>query len=315
MGKNPSDKYKYRLFIKITDICNYQCSICGNWKKKENRWLSSRNQKRIIEKFSNQLFFLTITGGEPFLDSKSLVEFIKKIKAKNPNLKYVSINTNCSLPGQIGSVVTDLITQFPDLKFFIGLHFIPNSRWGVKKTGVKNSFNNYKETLSTLQKIEAIFPGNLTYYKIITINNREDIKVLKGEVKEKKGDIWLNFAQIDSFYNNKKNNKVGKIAKKQKTNLIDYFLENNRENLSFLNRRYLKGLKKTIQKGRFQKCYAGINRSFINEKGEEFICFKSLNGREEMNPKKCKYCWSSCESNFDFIPSFFIPSFFKGGYK
>ena len=311
-GLKVDNKYKYRLFLKITDACNYQCLTCGNWKTNQNKWLSKADQEIILNKYSNQLFFLTITGGEPFLNADYLIDFIKSIKNRNPDLRYISINTNCSHPKKIQVVISELINSFPDIKFYIGLHFILNEQWGLKKTGIKTSFENYKKTISILDDIAKNHSGNLIYYKVATISSQKDAMRIKKEINRIKGDLWLNFAQIDSFYNNESNNQIREMSDEKKINLIDSFLE---RRSSFLNKRYLKGLRKTIQRGRSQKCYAGINRSFINEDGEQFICFKGLKNRDDMSPSKCKSCWSSCEVNFDFLPSFFIPSIFNRKYK
>ena len=46
IGKEPGDNYKYRLFVKITNTCNYQCSICGNWKNKNKNKKNKRCKKK-----------------------------------------------------------------------------------------------------------------------------------------------------------------------------------------------------------------------------------------------------------------------------
>ncbi|MFW6025211.1 MAG: radical SAM protein [Candidatus Woesearchaeota archaeon] len=296
-------KDPYRILIKVNNSCNYRCKTCKIWKNKNNSFLSTKKQNKIITKYKNKLFFLSITGGEPFLDSKKLIKFIKNIKLNNSNLKYISINTNCSFPNRVEEVTEELLSNYPKMKIYLGLHYIPNKKWGIEKTGIKMAFDNYKKTIKRVKKIKKKY-NNFSFYKMITISKFDDLKSIKEE-----DDLWINFATWNNFYNNINNDYIEKITNENKIKIINKFLDKNKKNISFLNKQYLYNLKKILSDERKRKCFAGISRNYINQKGETFICSRGLKSRNEMSKDKCANCWTACEANFDLVPYFFLPPF------
>lgn len=302
----------YRLLIKVSSVCNYRCAMCGNWKAKEEIFIPEKKQKEIIEKFKNKLFFLSITGGEPFLQEKKLFQFVTNIKKQNPNLRYISINTNGSRPVEIKWFAQKLLTKFPKLNLYVGLHYIPNKKWGIKETGVPKAYSNYKKTKKLVEKLEkkfqrkfSLFKTRFRFYNIITISKKEDFQFIK---KEK--DLWLGFAIISTqFYNNIENNYIEKIKDTEKEEMLSKFLKLNKKKMGFLNKKCAKNMKKIFQqKKRKRKCYAGINRMYIDPNGEIFICSRGLKTRAKMNQNMCTNCWTSCEANFDLLADFFLPA-------
>ncbi len=312
LGKNYSDPY--RLLIKINDICNYRCVMCGIWKNNENNsFIPEKEQDRIIKKFENKLFFLSITGGEPFLQEKQLLRFVRKLKKANPKLRYMSINTNCSRPNQLRWFAENLLSEFPKLNIYVGLHYVPDEAWGKRETQVKEAYENYRKTRRVVEELEekfqkkfSLYGKGFSFYNIITISRKEDFRLIREE-----RDLWLGFAVISSeFYDNVENNYIEEIKDKEKVNIINKFLKINKKRLSFLNRRFLANTKKIFKKEkRERRCYAGVNRMYINSSGEIFICSRGIKKREDMSPKKCDDCWTSCEVNFDLLADFFLPSF------
>ncbi len=299
----------YRLLIKIDDSCNYRCSTCGSWKK-NNGFISEDIEEEIISKFKNRLFFLSITGGEPFLKERRLINFVEKIKKRNPNLRYLSINTNCSRSEAVKRFTEAIFQNFSDLRLYLGLHYIPNESWGESKTGVKNAHRNYEKTVTVIKNLQKKYKKRLHFYKTITLSKTEDIEALKEE-----NDLWLNLAVIDEFYNNLKNDYITDFTEKEKGMMIDKFLKLNKKNISFLNKRYLTDLKKIVEKKRRRKCFAGLNRVYIDNRGNEFICSRLLENRKNMSIKKCASCWTPCEANFDLLPYFFLPPIFDSHHK
>ena len=69
------------LTINVNDLCNSRCRICNIWKndpeKKVKEQLKLWEFERIFKNYGN-LYWVTITGGEPFL-RKDLVEVVKTI--------------------------------------------------------------------------------------------------------------------------------------------------------------------------------------------------------------------------------------------
>ncbi len=306
--KNYSDPY--RLLIKVTDLCNYRCKTCGIWKKNNNNFISEKKQKEIISKYKDKLFFLSITGGEPFLCSEKLFSFLVKIKKENKNLRYLSINTNCSQPKAMKEVITKLMDKFPTLRIYIGIHYIPNQKWGLEKTGVENAYQNYQKTVEVLDKINKKFKKRFSYYKVFTISKKQDLEYLRADK-----NLWINFAVINEFYNNEDQNYIEKLTKKEKIDILEKYLHLNSKNINFLAKSFFLNSKRILKKKRKIKCFAGINRIYIDCNGEEFICSRKLKKRSAMSTNKCKNCWTACEANFDLINYFFAFPFFDAHQK
>ncbi len=300
----PNSSNIYRLLIKINNNCNYKCTTCNSWKNKKNNFITKKAAHKIAEKFKNKLFFLSITGGEPFLQRKRLVYFIKEIKKTNQDLRYISINTNCSLPLSIYKTAEKLLKDFPDLNLRLGLHYIPSKSWGFEETGNSSARANYKKTEKLLKILTKKYKKRFSFYKMITLGNKKNITFI-----EKEKDLWLNFAVTSSFYDNLKSETVQNLTKEEKVEIINYFLKKNKT--SFLNKHYLLRLKDTIAEERRVNCYAGINRVYRDEKGKDFICSVGIKARKEMTQESCKNCWTACEAVFDFPPSLFLSTFFN----
>ncbi len=292
--KNP-----FRIMLKINNFCNYQCQTCKIWQNNQKNILSPEKQRNIIDKYRNNIFFLTITGGEPFLAPKELNSLLERFLKDCPYLKYISLNTNCSQPKKTRAIINKFLQRNPTLHIYLGLHYIPSQEWGERKTGIKNSYNNYLKTLKEIKYLRKRYGNRFKVYKMITISNPKDIDYIK---KEK--DLWLNFVEVNEFYNNTSVSGLNQLTKEDKLKAIKKFRKLNKKNLSFLNKKYFSNLKNIIlEDERKRNCYAGINRLYFNADGEEFICSRGL---KEKQPNYCKKCWTACEANFDMVQDFFL---------
>jgi len=88
--------YKF-IEWKIHNVCNYNCSFCGDRHKDgSQRWFSLEKYKEYVDKLSEACdgkpFWIQLTGGEPTLFPQ-LIDLLKYIKQKNA---YVSLISNGS---------------------------------------------------------------------------------------------------------------------------------------------------------------------------------------------------------------------------
>lgn len=95
-------KLKSPVFVQveITSRCNNRCLYCYNfWRNSENenlrKELSADELKRVAETLENNgIFFVTVTGGEPFLEKNKLYGFLDELKKRNIR---IMINSNATL--------------------------------------------------------------------------------------------------------------------------------------------------------------------------------------------------------------------------
>ncbi len=130
----------YKLTLETTSDCNFKCETCGLWNIKDNKYLKKDDLIRIFSEYNSSIFFLTISGGEVFLDPESLKETIDIAMRSCKNLYCISINTNAYFTDNIILTVKNLLEKYSFLKIYIGVSYIPNQACGIKKTSVVDCF-------------------------------------------------------------------------------------------------------------------------------------------------------------------------------
>lgn len=98
MARNVVLKAPTHVELTITEKCNHRCKHCYNeWRGKEvnNTILKAEQREHILsELIKNQVSYVTLTGGEPLMDTETLFWFIDKLKQNNIG---IGLNTNLSL--------------------------------------------------------------------------------------------------------------------------------------------------------------------------------------------------------------------------
>jgi molybdenum cofactor biosynthesis enzyme MoaA len=86
---------KLRLYIKLTDRCNANCTFCANANSCDYGNLDLKKLEFVIRYLVaiDRLHSISITGGEPLLEYKKLFELLDLIYQINPEIE-VQISTN-----------------------------------------------------------------------------------------------------------------------------------------------------------------------------------------------------------------------------
>lgn len=299
-------KSPFRLMLKITSGCNFTCKVCGIWKEGKNKYISKEQQVEIFDRYKNDIFLLTLTGGEPFLDRGYLADLIDLAAKKCSNLRMISINTNGFFTENIVWVINYVLQRNEFIRLIIGLSFVPDKNWGADRTGNIYAFQQYHNTYKEIKKLRKIYGSRLNFYRIFTINGIKDVELVRNQTDE----MWLNFTEVSSFYNNSDTKDIEIIDFEEKKEIVSYFLNNKK--LSFLNFLYLKHFVIFLNGGRKGiVCYAGKNRIYIDDLGRECVCSR-LNCNENKS-NNCVFCWTPCEAVFDIIerPLYLVSLFLK----
>lgn len=97
--------------LTITEKCNHRCGHCYNaWRNnsKNAQSMSFEHSERIFDEFKkNQISYVTITGGEPLVDSELFFSILRRLKQLNIG---VGLNTNLSL--MTDKIAHTLVTDF-----------------------------------------------------------------------------------------------------------------------------------------------------------------------------------------------------------
>ena len=84
----------FNLYIQITDACSAKCNFCDKPGCKDNNFDYDKFKYVFEELYNKQLIkFVSITGGEPFLNIEKLCKVIDIIHRTDPNFP-IGVNTN-----------------------------------------------------------------------------------------------------------------------------------------------------------------------------------------------------------------------------
>lgn len=98
MARNVILKAPTHVELAITEKCNHRCKHCYNeWRDAvaDGSTLQPKQRNHILlELIKNEVSYVTLTGGEPLMESDTLFWFIKKLRENNIG---VGLNTNLTL--------------------------------------------------------------------------------------------------------------------------------------------------------------------------------------------------------------------------
>lgn len=142
--------------VSLLYTCNSRCSTCNIWKKSAKN-LTVDEYKRIFKKIGHTPYWITFSGGEPFL-RQDIVEVAEAIyKTSKPRI--INIPTNGLLVKTIVDKTEQIVKACPGAQIIINL-----SIDGIEEQHdqIRNVPGNYKKVISTFQKLKALPYKNLS---------------------------------------------------------------------------------------------------------------------------------------------------------
>jgi MoaA/NifB/PqqE/SkfB family radical SAM enzyme len=303
--------------------------MCNIWSiKNSDNELTTSEYKKIFIKSKISPYFITITGGEPFLRndiSKILFLILKYLKPK-----YLTIATNGTCQEEILKGM-DVIKNFPKTNVYlnISLDGIGNDYFKIR--GIKNGDKIAIKTYNLLKekKIRNLKTG---FGVVLSSLNYSSIPLLLTFFKKNKvKSLSFELAQIRKELDNESLKEF--INLNHYKEILPLLLNNNRSNnTNFLKRNlrlfYYIFLHLYLEGGIKYCCQSARNYFYINFDGEVWDCpvkgekignvrecfnfmeiFKSKNAERVYKKNKVKRCICSL-SNVFFINLLFNPYFF-----
>lgn len=157
------------LTLNVTSRCNSRCKTCNLWSKKVPE-LALENIEEIFRTLGRSLFWLTLSGGEPFL-RKEIVQ-ICQVACRYSRPSIINIPTNGILCDVVPERVRELCEACPDANFIIN-HSIDEI--GEKHDEIRNAKDNYEKMMRTYQAVRALEYPNLEV-GIHTVISRFNVK-------------------------------------------------------------------------------------------------------------------------------------------
>ncbi len=135
--------------VSVTYRCNSRCKTCNIYKDKVEEF-TVEEYKKIFKKIGKSAYWITISGGEPFL-RRDLYEIIAAIyKYSKP--KIINIPTNGLLHKTIPAVVTKIAKNCPQSTIIINISIDALGDHDDKIRGVRYA---YARAFNTYQKVEG----------------------------------------------------------------------------------------------------------------------------------------------------------------
>ncbi len=185
--------------------CNYACPFCHNphlVQEDQMQFLPDMPTEEVIQKVafrSNFIDGVTISGGEPTIHGKQLIEFIKKIKKiskKSPNLA-IKLDTNGSNPETIKELLDKNLLDYVALD----IKTIPGQYDQISK--LVSSFEQVSKTMQFLMKSSIDYEFRTTV--VPTLMDMQQLMDLADTIKGCKRYVLQNFCPkgvLDASFSN-----------------------------------------------------------------------------------------------------------------
>ena len=186
----------FNYTFSITYRCNSRCKTCNIWRIqhriKKSEELSLDEWKKIIKSLGDSPFWITISGGEPFLreDLVEIVDYIDKINKP----RIINIPTNGTLPETIRNRVEEILNTISEKTNLI----INFSLDGISKLhdyirGYPGNYSLLKKSYMEIKQLKKDNP-NLTIgiHTVISKWNVDHIKeIYQTVMQEFKPDQYI----------------------------------------------------------------------------------------------------------------------------
>lgn len=149
-------KLPMNLTLSVSYKCNSRCKTCNIYKKSCNE-LSLTEWQRVFKTMDKDLFWVTISGGEPFL-RKDLSELVCSLyDICLPSI--INIPTNGLLNKKIPEIVDKITLHCKKAQIVINISI---DEVGEKHDDIRGVKGNYSKALKTYSALKSIDRGNLS---------------------------------------------------------------------------------------------------------------------------------------------------------
>ncbi|MFA5070495.1 MAG: radical SAM protein [Patescibacteria group bacterium] len=158
----------------ISCVCNSRCQTCHIWEKKVEE-LKIEEWEKILKKIGSGIFWVTISGGEPFLASH-LVALVKLVKIYlQPNI--ITIPTNGLLTEVIIDKVKRICEENNKVKIIINFSL---DGLGPRQDEIRGVEGSFEKLIKTYRGVKQLDYDNLTVgiHTVISKLNTKDLPTL-----------------------------------------------------------------------------------------------------------------------------------------
>ncbi|MCF7792980.1 MAG: radical SAM protein [Candidatus Cloacimonetes bacterium] len=279
--------------------CNSRCKTCNIWKK-EARNLTLSEYKQIFKKIGRSPYWITISGGEPFL--RKDIDELCAIIYKYSKPAIINIPSNGLLTDVIVNKVNKIAETCKKTQIIINLSI---DGIGKQHDEIRQIPGNYEKVINTFEKLKALKQGNVQVgiHTVISKFNVKEFRNIAQKLMHLKPDSYITEIAEERIELDTMNSDITPNILSYRS-AIDYLIH-------IIKNGEFKGMAKITQAFRIEyynlvkrilrdktqviPCYSGIASVQISPDGEVWSCCikaKSL-GNLRDHDYKFKRIWFS----------------------
>ena len=161
----------------ITNVCNFTCGFCNIAREKEKSRIGLEQFKNIIDSISPHVFYMSFSGGEPFL-VPNLPEYFKYAKEKG--VPFVHVVSNASV--LTNEKIKQIDGYLDEISFSL-------DRFGEEHDKIRQFKGSFERLISAVERVKnkssikvsintVLIPEYVEdYYKIVEYTIKNDINI------------------------------------------------------------------------------------------------------------------------------------------
>lgn len=269
-------KLPFNLTLSLSFRCNSRCKTCNIYAKKSDE-LTLVEWTKIFKKYGKGLFWVTISGGEPFLRD-DLVEIVKALY-DNCHPAVINIPTNALLKEKIPPIVKRIADYCVESQIVINISI---DEIGERHDVIRGTPGSYEKALQVFQSLKLLTNKNLSVgiHSVISIFNFDRIPQIYQDLSKLHPDSYI----TEIAEEREELNSIGTGITPQYQDyvkavdfLIDKLRKNKFRRIGKLTRalriEYYQIVKKILlRKRQVIPCYAGFASAQIAPNGDIWFC-------------------------------------------
>lgn len=291
--------------ISLLNTCNSRCITCNIWKKQAMN-LSLDEYRRIFRSIGRSAYWITFSGGEPFLRNE-IVE-IAKLAYSYTRPRIINIPTNGLMVKTIVDKTAAIAKACPRSQIIINI-----SIDGIEEMHdqIRNVPCCYKKAISTFHNLKALKLDNLSVgiHTVISKFNVENFPSIASQLLRLEPDSYITEiaeqrVELDTM---DADITPGQIAYKSAIDYLIHRIKNDRfkgmNKITMAFRIEYYDLVKRLLRDETQviPCYAGIASVQISPEGDVWSCCikAKVLGRLRKNNYSFRKIWYSAEAELE----------------
>ncbi len=179
----------FSIVVSVSFRCNSRCRTCDVWRK-PNDDMTVEEWARVFRSLGRAPYYVTFTGGEPFLRADLDELVIAAYEHMRPG--YITIPTNGLLSDRIVERVERMCRECPDTEIGINLSL---DDVGERHDDIRGVAGNWARSLHTWQRLKAIQPRYpnlvLTIHTVISRFNIRRFRAIYEELQKLAPDSYI----------------------------------------------------------------------------------------------------------------------------